>query len=55
MMMAKFVVVWSTLRLVTVCVVCDIVQELKMCYTRMENASVDSRQWTTFYSIHNYR
>ena len=40
---------------IIVCVVCDVVQELKMCCTRMENASVDSRQWTTFYSRHNHR
>ena len=52
MMVAELVVVLITLRLVTVCVVCDVVQELKMCY--MENASVDSRQWATYYSIHDY-
>ena len=53
-MVAELVVVLITLRLVTVCVVCDVVQELKMFCTRMDNASVDSRQWATYYSIHNY-
>ena len=54
MMVAELVVVLITLRLITVCVVCDVVQELKMCCTHMENASVNSRQWATSYSTHNY-